>query len=54
MIEIVFLCFLAVLVYKTPKELLHFYDTILGKVSVVVLLLLIANTCGYHRQLFLF
>jgi len=46
MIEIVFLCFLAVLVYKTPKELLHFYDTILGKVSIVVLLLLIANTCG--------
>lgn len=46
MIEILFLCFLAVLVYKTPKELLTFYDTILGKVSTVVLVLLIANSCG--------
>ena len=46
MIEILFLCFLAVLVYKTPKELLTFYDTILGKVSTVVLVLLIANCCG--------
>lgn len=46
MIEILFLCILAVLVYKTPKELLLFYDTILGKVSTIAVLLIIANSCG--------
>ena len=46
MIEILFLCILAVLVYKTPKELLLFYDTILGKVSTIAILLIIANSCG--------
>ena len=46
MIEIIFVCILAVLVYKTPKELLIFYDTILGKVSGLVLLLLIGNYFG--------
>lgn len=46
MIEILFLCILAILVYNTPSELLMFYDTVLGKVSIIALLLLVANCCG--------
>lgn len=46
MIEIIFLCILAVLIYKTPEEIGLFYDNVLGKVSSIILLLLISNYFG--------
>ena len=46
MIEIIFLCILAVLIYKTPNELILFYNNILGKISTIVLLIIISNYCG--------
>ena len=46
MIEIIFLCILAVLIYKTPSELILFYNNILGKVSALVLLIIISNYYG--------
>ena len=42
------------LVYNTPSELLMFYDIILGKVSTIVLLLLIANCCGIPAAIIYF
>tara|TARA_Y100000591_G_C21624232_1_gene589427 strand:- start:287 stop:679 length:393 start_codon:yes stop_codon:yes gene_type:complete len=46
MIEIVFLCILAVLIYKTPEEIGLFYDNVLGKLSSIVLLILISSYFG--------
>ena len=46
MIEIIFLCILAVLIYKTPEEFGLFYDNVLGKVSSIILLILISTYFG--------
>ena len=46
MIEAIFLCILAVLMYKTPEEIILFYDNILGKISAIVLLVFISNYFG--------
>jgi len=46
MIEIIFLCILAILIYRTPNQLVLFYDNVLGKISTIALLLLIFKCCG--------